>query len=51
MRKQNNLLKKIEHMSAEEESVENIKKADMHYDREDDYLERTSTENSETGVE
>ena len=45
------LIEKIEHMSVEEEKVYDINDEDMHYDKEDDDLRRTTRENSGIGVE
>ena len=44
------MIDEIEHMSLEEEKVDDTNDEDMHYDIEDDYLWRTSRENSGTGV-
>ena len=45
------LIDKIEHMSVEEEKLDNINDEDMHYDREDEIFERTSRDNDGTVVE
>ena len=45
------LIYEIEHISEEQEKVDEINYEDMHYDREENYLQRTIRENFGTGVE
>ena len=49
--KSEQLIYEIEHMSVEEEKLDNINNEDVHYDREDNNLRRTNRDNYITGLE